>query len=320
MLGEEVHVPDKDARVAEFPLKGVWFYDRYTNAEVHAHRCGLTVARAQTAYQQVVIQQFDHLGRCLLVDDKIQSAEVDEYIYHELLIHPAMIAYPRPRRVLVCGGGEGAPLREILRHRSVESVVMVDIDRELVELCKAHLPSWHAGAFEDPRVQVHYGDARAFVEQTRDQFDVVINDITDPIEGGPSKLLFTREFYTAVERILSPEGVFVTQAIGVHYDEGDRLHAAIHHTLREVFPQVRSYCDFVMSFDYPWAFVAASRRPLWAGMEADAIDRRLSERGVQLRFYDGETHIRVTSLPKPLRNLIAGERTIISDQAPLIVI
>ncbi|HLQ63425.1 MAG TPA: spermidine synthase, partial [bacterium] len=140
------------AAVAEFPLKGIWFYDRYTASEVHAHRCGAVIARAQTAYQEVVIQQFDHLGRCLLVDGKIQSAEVDEYIYHELLVHPVMITHPQPRRVLVCGGGEGAPLREILRYRSVESVTMVDIDRELVDLCREHLPSWHAGAFDDPRV------------------------------------------------------------------------------------------------------------------------------------------------------------------------
>jgi len=307
------------AAVAEFPLKGIWFYDRYTASEVHAHRCGAVIARAQTAYQEVVIQQFDHLGRCLLVDGKIQSAEVDEYIYHELLVHPAMITHPQPRRVLVCGGGEGAPLREILRYRSVESVTMVDIDRELVDLCREHLPSWHAGAFDDPRVNVHYGDARAFVEHTSERFDIVINDITDPIEGGPSKLLFTREFYTAVARILEPAGTFVTQAIGVHYDSGDRLHAAIHHTLRAVFPHVRSYCDFVMSFDYPWAFVAGARQPLWDGWGPEEIERRLRERGLQLRFYDGETHTRVTSLPKPLRKLINEQRTIISDQAPLVV-
>src|SRR3989454_6738602 len=229
-------------------------------------------------------------GSVLIVDGKIQSAEVDEYIYHELLVHPAMIAHPNPRRVLVCGGGEGAPLREILRHSAVQSVVMVDIDRELVALCREHLPSWHGGAFDDPRVQVRHGDARAYVEQASERFDVVINDITDPIEGGPSKLLFTREFYTSVGRVLDQNGIFVTQAIGVHYDSGDRLHAAIHRTVREAFPHTRSYCDFVMSFDYPWAFVAGSRRAVWDGLSSAEIDRRLQARNIRLRFYDGETH------------------------------
>ncbi|MDQ7844884.1 MAG: fused MFS/spermidine synthase, partial [Armatimonadota bacterium] len=246
--------------------------------------------------------------------------EVDEYIYHELLVHPVLVAHPAPRRVLVCGGGEGAPLREILRHPTIEQVVMVDIDEELVALCREHLPGWHAGAFDDPRVRLRYGDARAFVEETKERFDVVINDVTDPIEGGPSKLLFTREFYQAVARVLAPEGLFVTQAIGVHYDAGDRLHAMIHHTVRQVFPHTRSYCEYILSFDYPWAFVAGARRPVWDDLSAAEVDRRLAQRGLRLRFYDGETHRRVMSLPAPLRRLIAGEQGVISDREPLTVL
>jgi len=313
-------MPERITAPEEFPLKGIWFYDRYTPAEVHAHRAGVVIARARTAFQDVVIQQLEHLGRCLIVDGKIQSAEIDEYIYHELLVHPAMLAHPAPTRILVCGGGEGAPLREILRHPSVQSVTMVDLDAELVALCREHLPVWHAGAFDDPRVLMRHEDARAFVERCEEPFDVIINDITDPIEGGPSKLLFTREYYAAVARALRPDGVFVTQAIGVHYDDGDRLHAAIHHTLRQVFPHVRSYADYVLSFDYPWAFAAAGGRPVWDALSAGEVDRRLRDRGIRLRFYDGETHVRVTHLPRPLRRLIAEETTVISDAEPLVVL
>jgi spermidine synthase len=313
-------VPDRLTAPEEFPLKGIWFYDRYTPAEIHAHRSGAVIARARTRFQDVVIQDLEHLGRCLIVDDKIQSAELDEHIYHELLIHPAMLAHPAPRRVLVCGGGEGAPLREILRHPTVQAVTMVDLDAELVALCRTHLPGWHAGAFDDPRVRVLHEDARAFVEETAERYDIIVNDITDPIEGGPSKLLFTREFYAAAARALSPGGVFVTQAIGVHYDAGDRLHAAIHHTLRQVFPHVRSYAEYVLSFDYPWAFAAGSGGPVWDALSAAEVDRRLAERGIDLRFYDGETHVRVMSLPRPLRRLIAEETTVISDAAPLVVL
>lgn len=306
--------------MTEFPLTGIWFYDRYTPAEVHAHRAGRVIAKTRTKFQDVTIQEFEHLGRVLILDGKIQSAEVDEYIYHELLVHPAMLAHPKPRAVLLCGGGEGAPLREILRHPSVESVIMVDIDADLVALCREHLPGWHAGAFENPRVRVRHGDARAFIEETGDRFDVIINDITDPVEGGPSKLLFTKEFYTAAARALSPGGIFVTQAIGVHYDVNDRLHAMIHQTARQILPHVRSYCDYVLSFDYPWAFVAGSREPVWDRLDAVEVDRRLRERGITLRFYDGETHRRVMSLPKPLRDVIAAERAIITDKEPLVVL
>ncbi|MEX0765835.1 MAG: polyamine aminopropyltransferase [bacterium] len=305
--------------LTEFPLTGIWFYDRYTPAEVHAHRAGRVIAKTTTKFQDVTIQEFEHLGRVLILDGKIQSAEVDEYIYHELLVHPAMLAHQEPRRVLVCGGGEGAPLREILRHPSVESVVMVDIDAELVALCREHLPNWHAEAFDDPRVRVMHADARPFVEETDERFDVIVNDITDPIEGGPSKLLFTREFYAAAARVLTPGGVFVTQAIGVHYDAGDRLHAMIHRTVAKVFPHVRSYCDYILSFDYPWAFVAGSLAPLWDSLDAAEVERRLQARGISLRFYDGETHRRVMSLPKPLRKLIVEEESVITDREPLVV-
>src|SRR3989337_3415689 len=116
----------------EFPLTGTWFYDPYTPASVHTHRTGPVVAQATTAFQHVVIQDFEHLGRCLIIDGKIQSAAIDEHIYHELLVHPAMVAHPAPKRVLVCGGGEGAPLREILRHPAVERGGMGGIDGELV--------------------------------------------------------------------------------------------------------------------------------------------------------------------------------------------
>jgi len=313
-------LPDRVTAPEEFPLKGIWFYDRYTPAEVHAHRAGAVIARARTTFQDVVIQDLEHLGRCLIVDGKIQSAEIDEHIYHELLIHPAMLAHPAPRRVLVCGGGEGAPLREILRHPTVESVTMVDLDAELVALCREHLPAWHRGAFDDPRVHVLHEDARGFVERTAERFDIIVNDITDPIEGGPSKLLFTREYYAAVAGALRPGGVFVTQAIGVHYDNGDRLHAAIHHTVAQVFRHVRSYADYVLSFDYPWAFAAASAQPVWDALSGSEVDRRLHERRIEPRFYDGDTHVRVMHLPRPLRRLIAEETIVISDAEPLVVL
>lgn len=303
----------------EFPLKGIWFYDTYTEAEVHAHRSGPVVAHARTAYQDVVIQDLEHLGRCLIVDGRIQSAEVDEYVYHELLVHPAMIAHPAPARILVCGGGEGAPLREVLRHPSVDAVAMVDLDAELVALCREHLGAWHQGAFDDPRVRLIHEDARRFVEGTAERFDVVIADLTDPTENGASKLLYTEEFYRAVARVLAPGGVFVTQAIGLHYDAGDRLHAMIHHTVRRVFPDVRSYAEYILSFDFPWAFVAAATAPVWSRLAREEVDRRLRERGLVLRFYDGETHQRVMALPKPLRALLAEGAPAITDRAPLAV-
>ncbi|MBI3998522.1 MAG: fused MFS/spermidine synthase [Armatimonadetes bacterium] len=301
------------------PLAGLWFHDWYIpGLDYHAHTVERTLVSRQTRYQNAQIQELHHLGLCLVLDGKMQSAACDEYIYHELLVHPAMMAHPEPRRVLICGGGEGAVLREILRHRTVESVTMVDIDRELVEVCRTHLDSWHQGAFDDPRVTLLYEDARAFVEGTREAYDVAINDISDPIQGGPGTLLYTRQFDEAVRKVLTDRGVFVTQAQGIHFDRYDIFHASIRRTLATVFDHVYSYMEYIMSFDYPWTFVMGMGSPLPG--DALDLDARIAQRiQGELRYYDAEAHRHAFSLPKNLRGYLGREGKIIDDRDPLVV-
>ena len=126
-----------------------------------------------------------------------------------------MTAHANPRRILVAGGGEGATIREVLRHTSAEDVVMVDLDRDVVDLCKAHLPNHHQGAFNDPRVTLLHEDALAYLEASTVPFDIVIIDVPDPLEGGPAYLLYTVEFYELVRSRLAPGGLMVAQS-GAH--------------------------------------------------------------------------------------------------------
>ena len=132
-------------------------------------RLDRVVVRARTAYQEVVIAETEAYGRALFIDGLVQSTESDEALYHEPFIHPGMIVHGRPRRVLLGGIGEGACLREILRHASVEEVLAVDIDREIVAICREHLPDWSAGAFEDPGVG-QFGTAPRTIGVSRYQF------------------------------------------------------------------------------------------------------------------------------------------------------
>src|SRR5438067_13153286 len=104
---------------------------------------------SRTKFQKLEIADTVSYGRALFLDNKIQSAELDEFIYHEALVHPALALAGSPRTVLIAGGGEGATLREVLRHRSVERALMVDIDAAAVEACRIHLSARHAGAFDD---------------------------------------------------------------------------------------------------------------------------------------------------------------------------
>ena len=188
------------------PPAGDWHYELIAPDLYQTERIRKVYYSGRTEYQDVVVQDGAAFGMSLVLDGKTQSTEVDEFAYHEGLVHPAMISHPEPRSVFVAGGGEGATLREALRHTTVERVVMVDIDQQVVELCRTHLPKHHAGSFDDPRVELVYADALDYLEETGERFDVVIIDVPDPLEVGPAVMLYTREFYEMVRRAAPRRG------------------------------------------------------------------------------------------------------------------
>ncbi|MCI0823092.1 MAG: fused MFS/spermidine synthase, partial [Chloroflexi bacterium] len=194
------------------PPDGNWHYELITPDLLQAENIDRVLYEGQTAYQHVRIHDAACFGRTLVLDDKTQSTEVDEFVYHEALVQPCMIAHPGPRVVFVAGGGEGATIREVLRHRSVEKVVMVDIDREVVEVCKKYLPNHHQGSFDDPRLELIHDDALKYLEETPQRFDVAIIDVPDPLEAGPAYLLFTQEFYRLLQSRLTERGLMVAQS------------------------------------------------------------------------------------------------------------
>ena len=196
-------------------------------------------------------------GICLVLDGKIQSSERDEFIYHEALVQPAMIAHPCPETVFIAGGGEGATLREVLRHKTVKRAVMVEIDDEVTALSQKYLPGHSRGAFEDKRTELHHTDAREFLEKSKDKFDVIIIDLPDPIEEGPAYLLFTREFYRMVRDRLTENGLMAVQAGSASLTELLNF-TAVNNTLKSVFPIVAPYASHVPCFGGPWGFCIAS--------------------------------------------------------------
>jgi spermidine synthase len=266
----------------------------------------------------VDIVETDTYGRVLLLDGKVQSAAFDEHIYHEALIHPAMVLHPHPQRVLLIGGGEGAGLRELLRYPQVEEIIMVDIDRQVVELCREHLGEWHQGAFDDPRVRLLFMDARRYLEDTAEQFDVIISDLTDPAEAGPSYLLFTRQFYETVKKRLVPGGILAVQGGGLSLDYM-YVHGAVRNTLGRVFKIIRSYHTFIPSFDGSWGFLIASDLHDPLALDRAEVDRKLGPIADQLKFYDGETHEGLFRLPKNIRRALSENQTIIDDAHPVSV-
>jgi spermidine synthase len=296
-----------------------WFFETTTAFEGHMHAIARTIVEAQTKFQHVEILQTAAYGKTLVLDGRIQSSQGDEFIYHEALVHPGMLTTEGPpRSALVIGGGEGATLREILRYPSITRAVMVDIDGEVVELCKIHLTEMHRGAFDDPRTEVRHEDARAYLEKSNDRFDFITVDLVEPLEEGPARMLFTQEFYTLVRDRLTPGGTMTMQAGMTKLGELG-FFTSIHRTLREVFPVVAAYQSFISCFGTPWGFIVASKKVDPARQEAQAVDKLIRERVKgSLEYWDGVTHQHAFSLPKFIRKAVAKQTRIVTDAHPLI--
>ncbi len=297
-------------------LTSEWFTERFTPHESHSHRFKKTLIQTRTKFQNAILADSHSFGRCLILDGEMQSAQLDEFIYHECLVQPAMALHSNPKDILILGGGEGATVREILRHPGVERVTMVDIDGEVVEFCKEYLTEWHQGTLSHKKTRLIIGDAREFVLQQNETFDIILSDLPTPIEGGPAYQLYTVEFYRQMLKRLRPGGIFIAQAgsgslVQLHF------HAVLFNTLRQVFKVVRPFYAFVPSFDVPWAFLICTQKADPLKMSAVQVDRRIGRKKNALKFYDGMTHEGLFNIPKYLRQRLAKEKGVISEKKPV---
>lgn len=296
----------------------IWFYDYATSDHVMLHRIKEHLYSVQTRYQRVDLLDTHHFGRILVLDNKIQSAESDEHIYHEVLVHPAMASHPNPERVLILGGGEGATLREVLKHNTVKQAVMVDIDRELVAFAKKHMKKWHRGAFSDKRAKLVFADAVQYVKKAKERFDVIICDINDPTAGGPAAMIYTKEFYALLLKRLAPQGVFVTQGTEVFFDR-PAAYSMIYRTVASVFALTESFVEFVPSFTCLWGFVSGTKGQLIKGLPVLEVKKRLRQRKVRTRFYGPETHERLFSLNNLMAPMLEKQKAISTMADPVSV-
>ncbi|MHB8544710.1 MAG: polyamine aminopropyltransferase [Leptospirales bacterium] len=299
------------------PRTSKWYIEYSSPHLGHMHGITEILASFQTKFQKMDIVRSEGFGTCLILDDKMQATSVDEFIYHETLVHPVMLTHPEPKSVLVIGGAEGATLREVLKHRSVEKAVMVDIDDQVIEQCKKHLPSWHQGAFDDKRSKVISTDARKYLEETDEIFDVIITDLSEPVEEGPAYLLYTREFYQIAMGRLSPYGTLSLQA-GTASIPYLLNFSAVYQTLNSVFPVVAPYQASIPSFGLPWGFAIASKNQDPRQFSESLVDQKIRERiSSPLSFYDGTTHKGIFGIPKHVRRELDSSNIIIEDNHPL---
>ena len=296
-----------------------WFQDRVSQDLIQWHSVQERLYTGQTPFQSIEVIRTGSFGLCLVLDGKIQSSEVDEYIYHEALVQPAMVAHPHPEKVFIAGGGEGATLREVLSHKTVTRAVMIDIDRDVIATCKKYLPQHSQGAFDDNRTELHHVDARDYLAQCTESFDVIIIDLPDPIEEGPAYLLYTQEFYQLVRNRLTDNGIISVQAGSASLNELLNL-SAVYNTLKSIFPIVCPYQVDMPAFGGPWGFCLASATIDPSQFSVSAIDAAISAKTLNdLKFYDGITHQGMFSLPRYIRTELEHQTRLITDNEPLFI-
>lgn len=253
------------------------------------------LARVQSEFQDIVIfESFSH-GRVMVLDGVIQITEGDEFVYQEMLTHVPLLAHGAAANVLIIGAGDGGVLRRVLQHNSVQRAVMVEIDGEVIRLCKEHLPNIAGDAWNDPRAQVIVGDGIDYVRKGADaSFDVIIVDSTDPI--GVGEVLFTDEFYENCARILTARGLVVNQC-GVPFMQADELRDTSARR-KKFFPHVSAYVAAVPT--YVGGFMTLG----WAAKtddlevrDAEVIRARAGDILGSTRYWTPEIHVGAFHLP-----------------------
>ncbi|HUF56113.1 MAG TPA: polyamine aminopropyltransferase [Thermohalobaculum sp.] len=258
---------------------------------------------SRTGHQRLRIFRNRRFGRVLTLDGVVQTTEADEFIYHEMMAHVPILAHGAARRVLIVGGGDGGMAREVLRHRTVEHVTMVEIDAGVVELCREHLPTLSAGAFDDPRLDLVIADAAEFVAATDRRFDVVISDSTDPV--GPGEVLFGETFYGRVRDLLNPDGIFVTQN-GVVFVQPQEL-AGTMRAFRALFRDAGCYLATVPTYTggpmaFGWGTDSDAR-----DVALETLEARYAASGIAARYYTPAVHKAAFALPGYVEALRSGE-------------
>ena len=284
--------------------RDVWFTDKDENIALSLRHTGELLYRAKSEFQTVQILNSYAYGKMLTIDNLVMTTEKDEFIYHEMISHIAMQSHPNPKKVLVIGGGDGGTIRELFRYDHVEKVVMVEIDGNVVEACKLHLPNI-ASQFDNPKLELHIADGIKYVAEAADQsFDVVLVDGSDP--AGPAEGLFSESFYKNVNRILKADGILALQSESPHFHK--KAFVELNACLKGIFGKesVHTYLAHIPT--YPtglWSFTCATKgnvHPLNGLNETAANDFSAKH---DLKVYDAQVHRAAFVLPPFVRKMLS---------------
>ncbi|WP_409421946.1 polyamine aminopropyltransferase [Pseudaeromonas sp. ZJS20] len=270
-----------------------------------AYRVDRTLMQTQSPYQLIDVLQTPAFGRVFRLDGCLMTAEADEWFYHENLALLPAISHPAPRRALVIGGGDGGSARQLLKDRQLTSLVVCELDAQVVDMAKRYFASVHQGAFDDPRLRLQIGDGLAYVAQSQAQVDLLVLDLTDP--QGFAAPLYQPAFFNHCARLLGEQGV-LSLHLGSPQWQPQRVSRLLA-DLRQQFAIVRLILVPIALYGGLWAMACASQRTDPKALTSAEVERRLLERGIDgLNYYNGDTHVAALALPNFVRRLLPAER------------
>jgi spermidine synthase len=265
--------------------------------EYHSHSNGIffqikrTLFKKKSHFQEIEVIENSNFGHMLFLDGLVQTTEKDEFFYHEMLIHPAMVTHPTPKQILIIGGGDGGALRQTLQY-PVEKVRMVEIDPAVIEASKKYFP-WLLPSLEDERADLVIADGKEFLAESDETYDVIFIDSSEPV--GPSVTLHEKNFYNLIRARLASQGIACVQ-MGAPFFQIESLKAA-KNDLKDVFKIVRFYLAPVPT--YPggnWCYAYLS----------DEVDPFALRRNPpkDLKYYNQEIHKAAFALPNYIHKIL----------------
>lgn len=279
-----------------------WFTEKHSETINFSIKISKTLYSAQTKFQKLEVFENLELGRFFTLDDYLMISEKDEFIYHDMIVHVPMAVHPKAQRILVIGAGDGGTVRELCRYPDVNHIDMVEIDEEVVTVCKKYFPN-STVSLDDPRVHLFFMDGLAFVAAKKNEYDIIIVDSTDPFSVGEG--LFTTSFYQDCYAALKEDGILVNQHESPFYKQYQKNMQRAHQRIKETFPIAKVYQAFIPTYaSGHWLFGFASKKydPL-----LDVDFKRWTALGLETKYYNPELHLGSFALPNYVKALLTKE-------------
>lgn len=280
-------------------MSGIWYTEQWSPCTRFAIKVKKQLHSEKTPFQQLDVFESEDYGRFFSLDGYIMITAKDEFVYHDMIVHPAMATNPEIRNVLVIGGGDGGTVRELLRYKSITKIDMVEIDERVVRVCQKYFPETSCG-LTDERVNLMFADGLKYVKETDTIYDLIIVDSTDPI--GPGEGLFSREFYQNCFRALSDAGILVNQNESPYYEQNRLEMKRAYSKIKEFFPIALAYQFHIPTYaSGHWMFGFASKK-LHPVKDAKLLDWQAL--GLETKYYNTKVHTGAFALPNYVLDIL----------------